>query len=44
MSLNFSTASSLLSGFLSGCHFMANFLYAFLIYSRVAPLGTSSRV
>ena len=42
ISLNFSSASFLLSGFASGCHFFANFLYAFFSSSSVAVFATPS--
>ena len=38
--LNFSSASSLLFGFLSGCHFKASLRYAFLISASVASFLT----
>mmetsp|Transcript_20078 Transcript_20078/g.35187 ORF Transcript_20078/g.35187 Transcript_20078/m.35187 type:complete len:223 (+) Transcript_20078:421-1089(+) len=42
ISLNISSASSLLSGFLSGCHCTASFLYAFLIAPSSAERETPS--
>mmetsp|Transcript_8762 Transcript_8762/g.21642 ORF Transcript_8762/g.21642 Transcript_8762/m.21642 type:complete len:242 (-) Transcript_8762:178-903(-) len=42
--LKFSSACSLLSGFLSGWNLMASFLYALLISCSVAPRGTPSNL
>ena len=40
ISLNFASASVLLFGFLSGCHLIASFLYAFFIALLSASLDT----